>query len=254
MKKQIVIIAIFTLLFFSLIGALNAFAKTNEEIMVPTVLKDTYVYDQGNFIDDEIEKSVNNLLDQLESQTTIEFAVITIPSLNHLEIDRYAYKLATELGIGKKDKDNGILLLISKTDSKVRLEIGNGLQGILTDSISGRILDDYFVPFRSEGNYEEAVTKTVHATINVLADSEEYNFEIDGLDKEVKVKDTSTEEAIAAIVIIIIIIGLAILIAYLDDGTFTGGSYRGGRFSGGGGGFSGGSFGGGGFSGGGASR
>ena len=80
---------------------------------------------------------MNQFLVALEEQTTIEFAVITVPTLGNLSIESYAVKLGNKLGIGKADDDNGILLLISREDERVRLEIGKGLQGTLTDSVSG---------------------------------------------------------------------------------------------------------------------
>lgn len=180
--------------------------SSENDLQIPNVLEDTYVYDQGNFIDDNIENDTNKFLDELEEKTGIEFAVITIDSLNNKTIEDYANKLANTLGIGKEKEDNGILLLISKTDNKVRLEIGNGLQGILTDSISGRILDKYFVPFREDDNYNQAVFDTVQATINVIKSSEEYDFEIENLDSEKAIETYTDGEIILFIIIIVIIL------------------------------------------------
>lgn len=242
---------------FLLFSCLLTACSSDEEpkILVPVVEKDVYVYDQGNFVEDEVEEKINSLLVQLEEQTTIEFAVITIPSLNDLTIESYAVKLGNTLGIGKADEDNGILLLISKEDTRVRLEIGPGLQGILTDSISGRILDNYFVPFRDEGNYEDASMNTVQAVINCLADSEEYEITIDSLNKELKVENEEMDlgELILAIIVIIAILCFiewftghlwgdgfrdGIVVMFLDaasDGSSSsGGSFGGGGFNGGG--------------------
>ncbi len=241
------------LLFFFIFSmstiATPVFAKDDDKIDVPKVLENTYVYDQGNFIDDEIEKKVNNFLDELEEKSSIEFAVITVPSLNGLTIERYANKLANKLGIGKEKEDNGILLLVSKKDNKVRLEIGDGLQGILTDSISGRILDNYFVPLRKEDNYNQAVFDTVQATINVLAASEEYDFEITGVDTE-KTVDTTDGLTIGIIFIIIMVLvileiltgcvfgdgfGTGIVAAIISSSGSSGkSSFGGGHFGGGG--------------------
>ena len=168
--------------------------------------------------------------------------------------------MANELGIGKKEKNNGVLLLISKTDNKVRLEIGNGLQGILTDSISGRILDNYFVPYRENNEYDKAVSQTVQAVINRIASSEEYDFSIDGIDESLVVDDD-----ISGTTVFIIILVLVLIAVVLEGAT---GYYLGNGFGDGiifmlledisdissSGGGSGGHFGGGGFSGGGASR
>lgn len=248
-------IAVIAMLFVSVTCvSVNA----TSDIKLPTVLKDTFVYDQGKFLNDEEEKKINHLLVELEKATTVEFAVITIPSLESLTIEEYANKMANKLGIGKADKDNGILLLISKTDSKVRLEIGNGLQGILTDSISGRILDKYFVPNRENKDYDKAMSETVQAVINTLAASEEYEFSIEGIDESIVVDTTPDYVYIITFIIIIV---LAIIVEFAT-GYWWGNGFGDGlvvlalkglgeHYSSG---SSGGRFGGGGFSGGGASR
>lgn len=204
-KLKLTLLVVLVLLSFVLTGYSS---EDKSKIKVPEVLQDVYVYDQGKFLDDEVETKINNMLVELEDKTTIEFAVITIPSLEDLSIESYAVKLANELGIGKADEDNGILLLISKEDTKVRLEIGKGLQGILTDSVSGRTLDDFFVPHREEGNYDKAAFNTVQGIINYLAESDEYDFSIEGINKDIIVEE---EEDISLGTIILIIIGLIIL-------------------------------------------
>ena len=224
-------------------------------IMIPKVKQDVYVYDQGDFLDDNVELSLNQMLDKLEEQTTVEFAVITIPSLNDLTIEKYAVKLGNELGIGKAEDNNGILLLISKSDTKVRLEIGKGMQGIITDSTSGRILDKFFVPYRDEDNYDEACQKTVQAVINHLAESGEYEISIDGVDAELVVEETPWYVYVIVIILIILfLIFLEFVTGYIWGNGFGDGivciiiNFVGESSSGGG------SFGGGGFNGGGASR
>ncbi len=253
--KWLVFVSLF-LIITSSFGMLTVYAK-EDKIQVPKVLKDTYVYDQGDFIDEEFEKNTNNFLDELEEKTKIEFVVITIPDLNGYSIEQYANKLANKLGIGKEKEDNGILLLVSKKDNRVRLEIGDGLQGILTDSMCGRILDDYFVPLRKEGNYNQAVFDTVQATLNTLNASDEYDFEITGIDKE-KVVDNTTRDVLATVYLVLMIIAIILEVitgSIYGDGFGTGiilgtmracsgGSSSSGRSS----------FGGGHFGGGGASR
>ena len=231
------------------------------QLLIPTVLENVFVYDQGEFLSDDQEEVINNLLIQLEEQTTVEFAVVTIPSLNDLSIEQYAVRLGNKLGIGKKEEDNGILLLVSKTDTKVRLEIGRGLQGFLTDSVSGRILDKYFVPSREENNYDEACLNTVQAVINTIAESGEYEFSgIEGLDPNLAVEaeeddELTTGEVIGIIILIIILLilewitgnlfgdgfgdGIVFLILRClgsshSSGGSRGGSFGGGRFNGGG--------------------
>lgn len=160
-------------------------------------------------------------------------------------------KIGNALGIGKAEEDNGILLLISKEDTKVRLEIGKGLQGTLTDSVSGRILDDFFVSSREKDDYDKASLNTVQAVINYLAESEDYDFSIDGIDTEITVEQETTWYEILMSIIGIIL--LLILLEYITGKTWgdgfgdgivfiilnsaldsSSGGFGGGRFNGGG--------------------
>ena len=167
------------LMLVTLIGTECSAAGSKAKIPIPKVEKDVYVYDQDNIIDDETERKLNMLLIQLESKTTAEVAVITVPSLLDMEIEDYSYELANTLGIGKADEDNGVLLLISRSDTRVRLEIGKGLEGCLNDSKCGRILDDYFVPYRENDEYSKGTDQTVQAVASVIA--KEYNTTSDDL-------------------------------------------------------------------------
>lgn len=223
---------------------------SKEEIPIPEVQKDVYVYDTNNIINDETERKLNVLLIQLESKTTAEVAVITVPSLLDMEIEDYSYKLANTLGIGKAGEDNGVLLLISRNDNKVRLEIGKGLEGCLNDSKCGRILDDYFVPYREKNEYSEGTYQTIQAVTSVIA--KEYNTSVDGLEKdyEKEINDKESKEAETVFLIILFIIILIIIAVVCDITIFDGALIYaiGSSSSSGGGGFGGGSFGGGGAS------
>ena len=93
-----------------------------------------------------------------------------------MSIENYSNNLFNTLGIGKKGKDNGVLLLFSRSDEKVRLEIGRGLEEFLTDSKCGRILDDYFVPYREDDDYTKATEMTVKAVLTVIAEEYESKY------------------------------------------------------------------------------
>mgnify|MGYP002577812380 FL=1 len=107
---------------------------TSEKIPIPKVEKDVYIYDEDNIIDDDVEEKLNKMLVELEKKSEVEFVVVSVESLLDRSIEDYANNLFNTLGIGKKEKDNGLLLLFSRSDKKVRLEIGRGLEGCLNDS------------------------------------------------------------------------------------------------------------------------
>jgi len=227
---------------------------SKDKIPIPEVKENVYVYDVDNVIDDDVEGKINKILISLEEKTGAEFAVITVENLLNMEIEDYSYELANELGIGKADEDNGILLLISKSDTKVRLEIGTGLEGCLNDSKCGRILDNYFVPYREKDAYTEGTYKTVEAVVAVIA--KEYEVSIDEINGSVA-EDIEKEEAeeTKSTIIFIGILALIVIAAFVLDGIFLDGAILGALLSSSSSGSSSsGGFGGGGFSGGGASR
>lgn len=249
-KKRIYVM--FLMVFTALMSMLTGCTTTSEKIPIPKVEKDIYIYDEDTIIEDDVEKSLNKMLVELEKKTEAEFAVVSVESLLNQSIEDYTNNLFNTLGIGKKGKDNGVLLLFSRSDEKVRLEIGRGLEGCLNDSKCGRILDHYFVPYRENDEYSKATTMTVKAVLNVIA--EEYEIDIQGLEKDL---DLSVEDdadglplwvwIVLTILFVLALIG-AIYRACDDD------SSSGGFFGGSSGGFSAGGFGGGFSGGGGASR
>ena len=119
-RKILLFFTVLLVLLSTLTGCSSEDDSQESSLMIPVVKQDMYVYDQGNFLDDSVESQVNSLLVELEKQTTIEFAVITIPSLNDLTIEQYAVKLGNNLGIGKAEDDNGILLFGWKLEKVFR--------------------------------------------------------------------------------------------------------------------------------------
>ena len=196
------------------------------------------------------------MLIDLEKKTGAEFAVISVKSLLGKEIESYSIKVANTLGIGKKDKNNGVLLLISRSDKRVRLEIGKGLEGILNDSRCGRILDEYFVPYRETDNYVDATKLTVQAVINII--SADAKVTVDGVDTGIIEPEQAEIPWSWFLLIIFGIIIILMITNWFTDGAVTSFFYIIGSSSDSdsdsGGGFGGGGFGGGGFGGGGASR
>ncbi len=125
-------------------------------ILVPTVAAVSYtpinhVSDYAEIIDEDFEAQINALADEIEQSTTVEIAVLTIPSLEGGDIDQFAVETFEEWGVGQKDVNNGLLMVIAVEDRKWRIEVGYGLESVITDAMAGRIGRENFVEnFRAE--------------------------------------------------------------------------------------------------------
>ena len=219
MNKKRIISCVMLLMVLTTLMSMLTGCTTSEKIPIPTIEKDVYIYDEDNIIDDDVEENLNKMLVELEEKTEVEFAVISVESLLDRSIEDYANNLFNTLGIGKKGEDNGILLLFSRSDEKVRLEIGRGLEGCLNDSKCGRILDDYFVPYRENDEYTEATKLTVNAVLKVLC--EEYDITITGLNTEsIQIEEPDELTLGQWVIIIVIIIILLIVLEWITGRIF----------------------------------
>lgn len=153
--KQILLPLFIFVIFW--VNTISVFAS----IPIPNLQSTVYVNDNANIIDPSIENQINIILTDLNNKTGAQVLVVTVSSLNGYSIEDYANELFNTIGIGDKERNDGVLLLISSGDARVRLEIGVGLESILTDSVCGRILDADFVPYRAKNDYNSAVLNTI---------------------------------------------------------------------------------------------
>lgn len=98
-----------------------------------------YVSDFANMISPAARQEIGMLADQLRQQHQVELAVVTVPTLGGRAVDDYATDLFAQWGIGKKGKDNGLLLLVSKQEHEIRVEVGYGLEDKVPDAIASEI-------------------------------------------------------------------------------------------------------------------
>lgn len=122
-----------------------------------------YVNDFAGLLSQDALTQLETRLGQLEQDTTAEVAVVTIETLDGDPIEYYANELFNAWGIGQKDEDNGVLFLVALEERQTRIEVGYGLESIITDGRAGRILDQYVIPSFKNGNYEEGIVAGVVA-------------------------------------------------------------------------------------------
>ncbi len=104
-------------------------------------------------ISSSAEATIVQKLEALEASDSTQVAVLTIPSLEGEDLEGFSIRVAEAWKIGTKENDNGAILLVSRDDREVRLEVGYGLEGKLTDLMSGRIVDQIIVPNFKAGRY-----------------------------------------------------------------------------------------------------
>lgn len=116
-----------------------------------------YVNDLAGLISSATELKIENFLRGFEASDSTQLVVLTVDSLQGEALEEYSLKVAENWGIGQKGKDNGALLLIAKQERKIRIEVGYGLEGKLTDLLAGRIIDNDITPHFKAGDYEGGV-------------------------------------------------------------------------------------------------
>lgn len=121
------------------------------------------VIDQGDLISDAKERELAAKLEALERDTTDQVVVVTVADLQGYEIEEYGYQLGRAWGIGQAGKNNGVLLLIAPRERKVRIEVGYGLEPVLTDALSALIIQNEILPSFREGFFERGVEQGVDA-------------------------------------------------------------------------------------------
>lgn len=126
------------------------------------------VVDGANIIPDDVEARLVQKLDALEKQSQRQLVVVTLADLQGYEISDYGYQLGRNWGIGDKERNDGALLIIAPNERKLRIEVGYGLEPILTDGLSSLIIQQQIVPAFKAGNMPAGIEAGTDAIIKQL--------------------------------------------------------------------------------------
>ena len=127
------------------------------------------VNDNAGLLTSETSAALEAMLKAHEDSTSNQVVVLTVNTLEGEEIEPFAIKVAETWKLGQKGKDNGVLLLVSKNERKVRIEVGRGLEGNLTDLTCGRIIRHEIVPRFKEGDFDGGVRAGVESILAAIA-------------------------------------------------------------------------------------
>lgn len=126
------------------------------------------VNDFANVIPDNQERQINDMIIELRQKSGAEIAVVTLQSLEGGQIDDFTNRLFEQWGVGQKGKDNGLMFLAAMQEREMRIEVGYGLEGRLTDLAAGRIIRNVIVPRFKSGQVDQGVIDGVQAMAGVV--------------------------------------------------------------------------------------
>jgi uncharacterized protein len=187
-----------------------------------------WVHDEAHVLSATTVAQLEAILKAERDSTSNQIAVLIVPSLEGDDIDSYGIRVADAWKIGQKDKDNGAILLIAIQDRKMRIEVGQGLEGVLTDAMSSRINRNEIAPHFRQGDYDGGVMAGVSAIIQTI------KGQYVNTDPPTQRKRTGRSPWLTVIFIIILLIVMSRrrgggLGGYWAAGTLLGGGFRGGN-------------------------
>ncbi len=126
------------------------------------------VVDNADIIPADVEAQLTAKLEALETQSQRQLVVATVPTLDGYDISDYGYQLGREWGLGDEERNDGALLLVAPNERKVRIEVGYGLEGYLTDALSALIIQNQILPEFRDGDYPGGIVAGTDAIVNQL--------------------------------------------------------------------------------------
>ena len=133
------------------------------------------VVDQANILDAVTRQSITDKLAAVEAKSGDQIVVVTLSSLQGTSIEDFGYQLGRQWGIGEKSRNNGALLIVAPSERKVRIEVGYGLEGALTDAVTRLIIQNAILPRFRANDFAGGITRGVDDIVQVVSgDADEY--------------------------------------------------------------------------------
>ena len=205
MKKFLLTLA------FTIISSVLLFAGTYTPQTVPNVHiqnRNRFISDPDDFISDDIQSNVDLQLRALMDSTSVETAFVVIESAGDIDIETFSQQLFSEWGIGKADKDNGVLVIIIMDQRKARIHTGYGVEGVLPDISAKNIIDQDIVPYMKSGDINNAIAATANRLFAIFTDPTAAH-ELKSMQPNDSRKDSDNSNNLETLFLIIVLIAFA---------------------------------------------
>lgn len=173
-----------------------------------------YAEDFANVIDDEKENLITQISSIVDSKTGVQIAVVTLQTLGLYTIEEFSYKLLETWGVGQKGENNGILVVLSLNERKVRIEVGYGLEYLIPDSIAAQIINSYGIPYFKSSDYSQGLLNIVYQLGDIIAKSQNANLSIWLSEQGVNIPQQNESQILAFFAIIIFIFLFIIITSF----------------------------------------
>ncbi len=127
------------------------------------------VVDNADFLSAEKERSIAAQLAEHERRFSDQVVVVTVPRLGGYSIEYFGVELGRHWRIGQEGKDNGVLLIVARKERKVRIEVGYGLEGVLTDALAATVIQGRILPAFKRGDFEQGIQSGVDDILDILS-------------------------------------------------------------------------------------
>ncbi len=154
---------------FLLVGSLGFYQQELQAAKVVVPSASAPVIDDANALSPSSTSQLNQILTRVYAQSGVQLGVLVTKSLGGLPIEDYSIQVATEWKLGTDKTDKGALLIVAPNERRVRIEVGYGLEGELTDLQSGRIINNVMIPYFKQGNWNDGVLAGVGAILQQVA-------------------------------------------------------------------------------------
>lgn len=209
------------------------------------------VTDRAGILSQATRQQLEAALRELQRRGGTQLAVLTVPDLGGLTIEQASIRVADAWKLGSEEADDGVLLMVARDERRVRIEVGQGLEGVLTDAWSKRIIDEAITPLFRQGDMDGGVTVGVYQIARITNPEVDLASALEGRQGPRSTRPHREPGLLHTLFVLLLValvlsmrMGLLPLLFLGGHGRraghFSGGGFSGGGFSGGGGGFSGG--------------